>query len=62
MNYPGWAWVAMVSAKFLCKRIAGYLDDEALSFVDCQPGNGLTDRSGVEFKDGCGHCPPYLLL
>jgi hypothetical protein len=29
MNYPVWAIVAMV--------IAGYLDEEALSFVDCQP-------------------------
>jgi hypothetical protein len=29
MNYPVWAIVEMA--------IAGYLDDEALSFVDCQP-------------------------
>jgi hypothetical protein len=29
MNYPVWAVVEMA--------IAGYLDDEALSFVDCQP-------------------------
>jgi hypothetical protein len=29
MNYPIWAIVKMA--------IAGYLDDEALSFVDCQP-------------------------
>jgi hypothetical protein len=31
MNYPVWAVVEMA--------IAGYLDDEALSFVDCQPRN-----------------------
>jgi hypothetical protein len=31
MNYPVWAIVEMA--------IAGYLDDEALSFVDCQPRN-----------------------
>ena len=29
MNYPVWAIVEMA--------IAGYLDDEALSFIDCQP-------------------------
>jgi hypothetical protein len=29
MDYPVWAIVEMA--------IAGYLDDEALSFVDCQP-------------------------
>jgi hypothetical protein len=29
MNYPVWAVVEMA--------IAGYLDEEALSFVDCQP-------------------------
>ncbi|MBE9032217.1 hypothetical protein IQ266_20975 [filamentous cyanobacterium LEGE 11480] len=29
MNYPVWAIVEMA--------IAGYLDEEALSFVDCQP-------------------------
>jgi hypothetical protein len=29
MNYPVWAIVEMA--------IAGYLDDESLSFVDCQP-------------------------
>jgi hypothetical protein len=29
MNYPVWAILEMA--------IAGYLDDEALSFVDCQP-------------------------
>jgi hypothetical protein len=29
MNYPVWAIVEMA--------IAGYLDDEALSFVDCRP-------------------------
>jgi hypothetical protein len=31
MNYPVWAVVEMA--------IAGYLDEEALSFVDCQPRN-----------------------
>ncbi len=29
MNYPVWAVIEMA--------IAGYLDEEALSFVDCQP-------------------------
>lgn len=29
MNYPVWAVIEMA--------IAGYLDDEALSFVDCKP-------------------------
>jgi hypothetical protein len=29
MNYPIWAVIEMA--------IAGYLDDEALSFVDCKP-------------------------
>ena len=29
MDYPVWAIIEMA--------IAGYLDDEALSFVDCQP-------------------------
>jgi hypothetical protein len=29
LNYPVWAIVEMA--------IAGYLDDEALSFVDCRP-------------------------
>jgi hypothetical protein len=29
MDYPVWAIVEMA--------IAGYLDDEALSFMDCQP-------------------------
>lgn len=29
MNYPVWAVVEMA--------IAGYLDEEALSFVDCKP-------------------------
>ncbi|MCU0568030.1 MAG: hypothetical protein MUF49_15695 [Oculatellaceae cyanobacterium Prado106] len=29
LNYPIWAVIEMA--------IAGYLDDEALSFVDCQP-------------------------
>jgi hypothetical protein len=29
MNYPVWAIIEMA--------IAGYLDDEALSFVDCKP-------------------------
>lgn len=37
MNYPVWAVVEMAIAQCLSKRIAGYLDDEALSFVDCQP-------------------------
>ncbi|NJM48017.1 MAG: hypothetical protein HC860_19125 [Alkalinema sp. RU_4_3] len=37
MNYPVWAVVEMAFTQCLCKRIAGYLDDEALSFVDCQP-------------------------
>jgi hypothetical protein len=29
MNYPVWAVIEMA--------IAGYLDEEALSFVDCKP-------------------------
>jgi len=29
MNYPVWAVIEMA--------VAGYLDEEALSFVDCQP-------------------------
>ena len=31
MDYPVWAVIEMA--------IAGYLDEEALSFVDCQPRN-----------------------
>ncbi len=39
-NYQGAIGFELISyaiAKCFCKRIAGYLDEEALSFVDCQP-------------------------
>jgi hypothetical protein len=37
MNHPVWAIVEMAFTKCLYQRIAGYLDEEALSSMDCQP-------------------------
>jgi hypothetical protein len=44
IEYPVEAVVEMAFTKCLCKRIASFLDDEAIGFSDCLQGQRLQDN------------------